>query len=31
LVDTARPGDIALLMSNGSFDGLRERLLQALA
>jgi UDP-N-acetylmuramate: L-alanyl-gamma-D-glutamyl-meso-diaminopimelate ligase len=31
LVDTLRPGDVALLMSNGSFDGLHERLLSALA
>ena len=30
LVDTLRPGDIALLMSNGSFDGLHEQLLDAL-
>jgi UDP-N-acetylmuramate: L-alanyl-gamma-D-glutamyl-meso-diaminopimelate ligase len=30
LVDTLRPGDVALLMSNGSFDGLHERLLAAL-
>jgi len=30
LVDALRPGDIALLMSNGSFDGLHERLLSAL-
>jgi len=30
LVDTLRPGDVALLMSNGSFDGLHERLLTAL-
>jgi UDP-N-acetylmuramate: L-alanyl-gamma-D-glutamyl-meso-diaminopimelate ligase len=30
LVDTLRPGDVALLMSNGSFDGLPERLLTAL-
>jgi UDP-N-acetylmuramate: L-alanyl-gamma-D-glutamyl-meso-diaminopimelate ligase len=30
LVDTLRPGDVALLMSNGSFDGLHERLLKAL-
>ena len=31
LVDAARPGDVAVLMSNGSFDGLHERLLEALA
>jgi UDP-N-acetylmuramate: L-alanyl-gamma-D-glutamyl-meso-diaminopimelate ligase len=31
LVDTLRPGDVALLMSNGSFDGLHERLLTTLA
>jgi len=31
LTDTLRPGDVALLMSNGSFDGLHERLLNALA
>ena len=31
LVDTLRPGDVALLMSNGSFDGLPERLPKALA
>ena len=30
LTDTLRPGDVALLMSNGSFDGLHERLLSAL-
>jgi UDP-N-acetylmuramate: L-alanyl-gamma-D-glutamyl-meso-diaminopimelate ligase len=30
LADELRPGDIALLMSNGSFDGLRERLLDVL-
>ena len=30
LVDTLQPGDVALLMSNGSFDGLHERLLTAL-
>ena len=30
LTDTLRPGDVALLMSNGSFDGLHERLLNAL-
>jgi len=30
LVETLRPGDVALLMSNGSFDGLPERLLAAL-
>jgi UDP-N-acetylmuramate: L-alanyl-gamma-D-glutamyl-meso-diaminopimelate ligase len=30
LVETLRPGDVALLMSNGSFDGLHERLLNAL-
>jgi len=30
LVDALRPGDVALLMSNGSFDGLHERLLRAL-
>jgi UDP-N-acetylmuramate: L-alanyl-gamma-D-glutamyl-meso-diaminopimelate ligase len=30
LVDALRPGDVALLMSNGSFDGLHERLLNAL-
>ncbi len=31
LVDTLRPGNVALLMSNGSFDGLPDRLLQALS
>lgn len=31
LVDTLRPGDVALLMSNGSFGGLPERLPDALA
>jgi len=31
LVDTLQPGDVALLMSNGSFDGLPERLVDALA
>lgn len=31
LVDTLRPGDVALLMSNGSFGGLPERLPTALA
>jgi UDP-N-acetylmuramate: L-alanyl-gamma-D-glutamyl-meso-diaminopimelate ligase len=30
LVDALCPGDVALLMSNGSFDGLPERLLTAL-
>jgi UDP-N-acetylmuramate: L-alanyl-gamma-D-glutamyl-meso-diaminopimelate ligase len=30
LTDALRPGDVALLMSNGSFDGLHERLLSAL-
>ena len=30
LVDTLRPGDVALLMSNGSFDGLPQRLVDAL-
>mgnify|MGYP006428133655 CR=1 FL=1 len=30
LVDTLRPNDVALLMSNGSFDGLPDRLLDAL-
>ena len=30
LVDTLRPGDVALLMSNGSFDGLPERLVDEL-
>lgn len=30
LVETLRPGNVALLMSNGSFDGLHERLLSAL-
>jgi len=30
LLDTLRPGDVALLMSNGSFDGLNDRLLAAL-
>jgi UDP-N-acetylmuramate: L-alanyl-gamma-D-glutamyl-meso-diaminopimelate ligase len=30
LTDALRPGDVALLMSNGSFDGLPERLLAAL-
>lgn len=30
LVETLRPGDVAVLMSNGSFDGLPERLLTAL-
>ncbi len=31
LVECLRPGDVALLMSNGSFDGLHERLIEALA
>ena len=31
LTDTLRPGDVALLMSNGSFGGLPERLPDALA
>ncbi len=31
LVDTLQPGDVALLMSNGSFGGLPERLPEALA
>jgi UDP-N-acetylmuramate: L-alanyl-gamma-D-glutamyl-meso-diaminopimelate ligase len=31
LVDTLQPGDVALLMSNGSFDGLPDRLLTALS
>jgi UDP-N-acetylmuramate: L-alanyl-gamma-D-glutamyl-meso-diaminopimelate ligase len=31
LSDALRPGDVALLMSNGSFDGLHERLLEALS
>jgi UDP-N-acetylmuramate: L-alanyl-gamma-D-glutamyl-meso-diaminopimelate ligase len=31
LTDTLRPGDVALLMSNGSFDGLPRRLPGALA
>ena len=31
LVETLRPGDVALLMSNGSFDGLPDRLLTALS
>ncbi|MFB6247383.1 MAG: UDP-N-acetylmuramate--L-alanine ligase [Salinibacter sp.] len=31
LTDALRPGDVALLMSNGSFDGLHDRLLAALA
>lgn len=31
LTDELRPGDVALLMSNGSFDGLHDRLLSALA
>ena len=30
LADVLRPGDVALLMSNGSFDGLHERLLSTL-
>lgn len=30
LVQTLRPGDVALLMSNGSFDGLHEKLLARL-
>ncbi len=30
LVDALHPGDVALLMSNGSFDGLHEQLLSAL-
>ncbi|PSQ76448.1 MAG: hypothetical protein BRD35_06210 [Bacteroidetes bacterium QH_7_62_13] len=30
LMDMPRPGDVALLMSNGSFDGLPERLLSTL-
>jgi len=31
LVDTLRPGNVVLLMSNGSFDGLPERLVDDLA
>ncbi len=31
LLDHLRPGDVALLMSNGSFGGLHQRLLEALA
>lgn len=31
LLETLRPGDVALLMSNGSFDGLPAHLLEALA
>ncbi len=31
LVEALEPGDIALLMSNGSFNGLHEKLLEALA
>ena len=27
----ARPGDVALVMSNGDFEGIHERLLEALA
>jgi UDP-N-acetylmuramate: L-alanyl-gamma-D-glutamyl-meso-diaminopimelate ligase len=30
LARRARPGDVVLLMSNGSFDGLTEKLLDAL-
>lgn len=30
LLETLRPGDVAVLMSNGSFDGLPDRLLDAL-
>ena len=30
LVDALRPGDLALVMSNGSFDGLPRRLADAL-
>lgn len=30
LLDTLRPGDVALVMSNGSFDGLHQKLLNAL-
>jgi UDP-N-acetylmuramate: L-alanyl-gamma-D-glutamyl-meso-diaminopimelate ligase len=30
LLDTLRPGDVALVMSNGSFDGLHQKLLAAL-
>ncbi len=30
LLDTLRPGDVALIMSNGSFDGLLTRLIAAL-
>jgi UDP-N-acetylmuramate: L-alanyl-gamma-D-glutamyl-meso-diaminopimelate ligase len=30
LLDTLRPGDVALVMSNGSFDGLHRKLLAAL-
>jgi UDP-N-acetylmuramate: L-alanyl-gamma-D-glutamyl-meso-diaminopimelate ligase len=30
LLDALRPGDLALVMSNGSFDGLLDRLLAAL-
>ena len=31
LLDALRPGDVALIMSNGSFDGLHARLIEALA
>ena len=31
LVDQAQPGDVVLIMSNGSFEGLYSKLLQALA
>jgi UDP-N-acetylmuramate: L-alanyl-gamma-D-glutamyl-meso-diaminopimelate ligase len=31
LVRDARPGDAILIMSNGGFDGIHDRLLQALA
>ncbi len=31
LADTLRPGDLALIMSNGSFDGLHDRLLRTLS
>ena len=30
LLDTLQPGDVALVMSNGSFDGLHQKLLKAL-
>ena len=30
MLDDARPGDVALFMSNGPFDNLKERLLAAL-